>query len=88
MRNALETYDITLSIEVPEIVITTGKDELSGLELAKIVPFVDRVYAAAAPENAETLAAAVKAASESVEFVPEMAAGSAAPTGSVLFFES
>ncbi|MCI8848510.1 MAG: hypothetical protein HFF86_04450, partial [Oscillibacter sp.] len=51
-------------------------------------PFVDRVYAAAAPENAETLAAAVKAASESVEFVPEMAAGSAAPTGSVLFFES
>lgn len=88
MRNALETYDIILSIEVPETVITTGKDELSGLELAKIVPFVDRVYAAAAPENAETLAAAVKAASESVEFVPEMAAGSAAPTGSVLFFES
>ncbi len=71
MRAALESYDIALSIEVPEIVISVGKDELSGLELTRILPFVDRVYTKTAPENVETLSAALKAASDDVTLVVE-----------------
>ena len=70
VNTALEPYDVTLSIEVPETVLTTGRDELAGLVLADLVTQVDRIYAATTAEQAERLAECVLAESETAEFVP------------------
>lgn len=73
LKTALEPYEILLSIELPEAVLATGPDETAGLDLNKIAPLVDRVYAVTEPAMAETLGAAVKAVSETTDFVPELA---------------
>lgn len=70
VNTALEPYDVTLSIEVPEAVLTTGQDETAGLVLADLVTQVDRIYAVTTAEQAEQLAECVLAASEAAEFVP------------------
>lgn len=88
LHAALEGTDTKLSIEVPQAVITEGRDELSGLDLAKLAPHIDRVYAEATAENVETLRAAVGAVSETISFVPELAADGPTITGNRLFTAS
>lgn len=86
MRAALEPYSVALSIEVPETAVEEG-GSAAGLRLAEIAPQVDRVYAVAAPEQAETLAAAVAAASSSTMFIPELEADDPAFAGSHLLLK-
>lgn len=88
LRAALEGTEVKLSIEVPASVITEGADEVCGLTLAKIAPHVDSIYAEAAAETVEALRAAVAAVSETVTFVPELAADDPAVTGSKLITAS
>lgn len=87
MRAALEPYSVALSIEVPAEVISEGGDSAAGLHLAEIAPRVDRIYAAASPEQAEALAAAVAAAGSSTMFVPELEAGGPAISGNYLLLK-
>ena len=87
LNTALEPYDILLSVEVPEAIISEGPDTVSGLDLNRLVSRVDRIYAATTPEKAETLSNLVsQAAGEdgTTEFVPELAADSPTLTGSRL----
>lgn len=87
LNTALEPYDILLSVEVPETVITEGPDTVAGLDLNRLVSRVDRIYAATTPEKAETLSNLVSQAAGAegkTEFVPELAADSPALTGSRL----
>lgn len=87
LRTALEPYDILLSVEVPEAVITEGPDPVAGLDLSRLAIRVDRIYAAAAPEQVETLKNLVSQAAGAdgkTEFVPELAADSPSVTGSRL----
>lgn len=72
LRAALASYEVVLSIELPEKVIAEGQDETAGLRLKGVIPYVDRIYARTAPETAETLRAAVEDAGEKVSFVPEL----------------
>ena len=73
MRAALAPYGTALSIEVPQAVITQGADEDAGLLLADIASRMDRIYAPAAAAEVQALAQAVSAASQTAEFVPELA---------------
>ena len=87
LNTALEPYDILLSVEVPEAVITEGPDPVSGLDLNRLVSRVDRIYAVTTPEKAETLSNLVSQAAGAegkTEFIPELAADSPALTGSRL----
>ena len=87
LNTALEPYDILLSVEVPEAVVSEGPDAVSGLDLNRLVSRVDRIYAATTPEKAEALSNLVsQAAGEdgTTEFVPELAADSPTLTGSRL----
>lgn len=83
MQAALEPYDAALSMEVPEALISGDGDEASGLALADIVPWVDRIYTETVPERIEALEAAVTAADSSAMFVPELE-GEASEAGSCL----
>lgn len=84
LRTALEPYGTALSIEVPASVLTEGYSEAAGLVLSEIAPKVDRVYAAALPEEVETFSSAVTAASETTDFVPELTERAASVTGNWL----
>ena len=87
LNAALESYDILLSVEVPEAVIAEGPDTVAGLDLNRLVSRVDRIYAVTAPEKAETLSnlvAQAAGAEGKTEFVPELTADSPALTGSRL----
>lgn len=70
MGEALASYGVKLSVEVPEAVIRTGRDDVAGLVLEEIAPRVDRIYAQTTAEQAEALAELVSAAEEGVEFIP------------------
>ena len=87
LNAALESYDILLSVEVPEAVIAEGPDTVAGLDLNRLVSRVDRGYAVTTPEKAETLSnlvAQAAGAEGKAEFVPELTADSPALTGSRL----
>ena len=87
LRTALEPYDILLSVEIPEAVITEGPDGVAGLDLNRLVGKVDRIYAVTTPEKVETLSSLVAQAAGAdgeTEFVPELAENSPALTGSRL----
>ena len=84
MRAALEPYGVSLSIEVPEAVISDGGDSDAWLTLAEIAPLVDRVYARTAPEKVESLTAAVTAAGGTTASVPELEAYTGEVSGSCL----
>ncbi len=86
LRTALEPYGTTLSIEVPASVLAEGYSEAAGLALSEIAPRVDHIYAAALPEEIPTLTAAVTAASETTDFVPELTAMDPSVTGSWLLY--
>lgn len=62
--------DTLLSVEIPAETILAGRDENAGLVLEEIAPQVDRIYAAAAEDQIETLSQAVTAAGST--FVPEL----------------
>lgn len=85
---ALEPYDILLSVEIPEAVISTGPDTTAGLNLSRLVGKVDRLYAVTTPEKAEALSDLVARAAEGAGgetvFIPELTADSPALTGSRL----
>ncbi len=87
LRTALESYDILLSVEIPEAVITEGPDSVAGLDLNRLVSRVDRIYAVTTPEKVETLSNLVSQAAGpdgKTEFVPELAEGGSGLTGSRL----
>ncbi len=87
LNAALESYDILLSVEVPEAVIAEGPDTVAGLDLNRLASRVDRVYAVTTPEKAETLSnlvAQAAGAEGKTEFIPELTADSPALTGSRL----
>ena len=86
LRTALEPYGTTISMEVPVSVLTEGYSEAAGLVLEEIAPRVDRIYAAALPEEIPALTAAVTAACETTEFVPELTAADPSVTGSWLLY--
>jgi hypothetical protein len=88
LRAALEPYSVKLSIEVPADVVTNGSDDVSGLVLAEIAGKVDRIYAVTDAAQAETLAAAVAAVSETVDFIPELTARDDTLTGNYLLLAS
>ncbi|MCI8810182.1 MAG: hypothetical protein HFF84_08660 [Oscillibacter sp.] len=81
LHTALEPYDVALSIEVSGSTVSTGKDEVAGINLAKILPWVDRVYAESAAENVETYQTVLSLMAEDVVFVPELAADDPTVTG-------
>ena len=85
LRAALEPYDILLSVEVPESVITEGPDGVAGLDLNRLAGQVDRIYAVTTPEKVETLSNLVsQTAGGKTEFVPELREDSPSVTGSRL----
>ncbi len=75
LRAVLEPLGVTLSVELPESVVSLGFDEISGQKLSVIAPLVDRVYSVTAADRIEALSSAVAAVSESTVFVPELPAG-------------
>ena len=84
MRAALSPYDVTLSLELPEAVITQGADEAAGLSLEKLAPLVDRIYAATTAECVPALAEIITAVSPGTGFVPELEAYTETLEGSFL----
>ena len=87
LNAALESYDILLSVEVPEAVIAEGPDTVAGLDLNRLALRVDRIYAATTPENVENLSNLVAQAAGTdgtAVFIPELTEDSAALTGSRL----
>lgn len=77
--------DVTLSLELPAAVLTTGADETAGLSLSALAPLVNCVYAYASEADAETLSQAVTAVAPDTVFVPELDAVPALWTGGYLF---
>jgi len=87
LNAALESYDILLSVELPETVIAEGPDTVAGLDLSRLVNKVDRIYAVTTADKAESLSGAVAQAAGTggkTVFVPELAADSPTLTGSRL----
>ena len=87
LRTALEPYEILLSVEIPEAVISQGPDTVAGLDLSRLAGKVDRVYAVTTADRAEDLSSRVAQAAGNdgkTEFVPELTADSPALTGSRL----
>ena len=84
LKTALAEYEVELSIELPAEVLTSGRDNTAGLVLADIAPLVDRICAAATADQIPALEAAVTAASETTDFVAELAAYGPDVTGSCL----
>ena len=72
MRTAVADYDVTLSLELPAEVVAEGSDNIAGLLLANLAPQVERIYAVTTADQAESLRQAVRAASGSTDFVPEL----------------
>lgn len=79
LRGALEPYDVKLAIELPESVISDGREAASGLVLARAVSYADRIYAVTEPGQAGILSNLVLQ-SEAVgekrvqDFLPELTA--------------
>lgn len=79
LRTALEPYQITLSIELPEAVIMEGADQTAGLQMSRIVGTVDRIYAVTEPGRAALLSDLAlqtegAAGNRVRDFVPELSA--------------
>lgn len=84
MRAALEPYGVGLSVQLPAVVVTEGREEASGLVLSEIVPVVDRVYAPALPDEAEAMAETIRGIREDVVFVPVLVEATAETNGNFL----
>ena len=73
LRETLEPYSVAISMEVPSGVLSTGREDSAGLILSEIAPKVDRVYAAASPDEVMSFSSAVTFACTTTTFVPELA---------------
>lgn len=73
LRTALGEREMRLSIELPEAVAEGTPDETAGLDLAKLAPLADRIYAVTTASKAEMLREGVLALHETGDFVPELA---------------
>ncbi len=76
---ALEPYDVTLAIELPEHVLTQGSDDTAGLVLTDIAAQVERIYVRTTADRGQALADAVAATGSTAGLVPELAAGTTVP---------
>ena len=74
VRLALEGYDVTLSVELPETAVLNGAEETSGASLAQFAPHVDRLYAVTTSDRTTALSALAAAAEETPDFVAELSA--------------
>ena len=73
IRTALGGREILLSVELPEAVVEGTPDEVAGLDVTKLAPLADRIYAVTTASKAETLREKVLALHETGDFVPELA---------------
>ena len=73
-RLALEGYDVTLSVELPETAVLNGAEETSGASLAQFAPHVDRLYAVTTSDRTTALSALAAAAEGTPDFVAELSA--------------
>ena len=74
VRLALEGYDVTLSVELPETAVLNGAEETSGASLAQFAPHVDRLYAVTTSDRTTALSALAAAAEGTPDFVAELSA--------------
>lgn len=74
VRLALEDYDVTLSVELPETAVLNGAEETSGASLAQFAPHVDRLYAVTTSDRTTALSALAAAAEGTPDFVAELSA--------------
>ena len=74
VRLALEGYDVTLSVELPETAVLNGAEETSGASLAQFAPHVDRLYAVTTSDLTTALSALAAAAEGTPDFVAELSA--------------
>ncbi|QNL44357.1 hypothetical protein H8790_13105 [Oscillibacter hominis] len=81
MADALEEYDVKLSVELSAQTLTVGTDQVSGQDLSDAAAIVDRIYVAAPAEEAAVLRERVAAVSDQVTLVVE---GTALETGDYL----
>lgn len=71
LRQALEPYGVRLSLLVPEDVVLSGAEPVSGVDLAVLAPLVDAVYAATEdPAGAQAALAAAVGEDRCPAFVP------------------
>ena len=70
MRAALEPYEVKLSLQRSETILTEGSDNAAGIIAADLIPLVDRLYTETAAESVEELRAVLARLDEDVEFVP------------------
>lgn len=90
---ALEPYDVKLSMELPEVVISGNADGTSGLVLARAVGYAERIYTATEPGRAEILSGMVlrsEAVTENLveDFIPELTAPDPAWEGGILLLSN
>ena len=71
VRDALPK-NVILSLELPAETILAGTNSDAGQELSALAPLVDRIYAETTEAEASALETAVKAASATCGFVPEL----------------
>ena len=93
LLQTLEPYDVKLSMELPESVISDGREAASGLVLTRALSYVDRVYAVTKPGQAEILSNLVLQAEGVAEkrvqdFLPELTAPDPAWDGPFLLLPS
>ena len=74
VRLALEGYNVTLSVELPETAVLNGAEETSGASLAQFAPHVDRLYAVTTSDRTTALSALAAAAEGTPDFVAELSA--------------
>lgn len=86
MKDTLEPYKVALSVELPERVVSGEADENAGLNLEKLAPLVDRIYAETTPERAERLAQRVSAVDSGTAFVAELPVYTADISGSCFIY--
>ena len=70
LRAALSSYEIEISLLLPEEVLFNGGDEISGQDLSKLLPMVDAVYAAVEDPASVRSVLAMYGGDEVPDFVP------------------
>jgi hypothetical protein len=84
MREALEPYQVALSIEIPEEAFAERPDNVSGLTLRGAAEIADRIYAEVSPEAVEQCASAVVEINPAAKFVPMFREDIGDPDGSCM----
>jgi hypothetical protein len=87
LQEALEPYDVRISVELSAEDITAGSNADTGVVLSELAPQVDRIWAACTQEESEALAQAVTAAGKKTDFVPELTTLTGEKEGSWLLLD-